>query len=163
MSQLQNFLNPNEFRFTLSRLPNVEFFVQSVVLPDISSTPVEQPTPFKTIYRPADKIEFGDLTLTVLVDENMQSYLETWNWLIALTKPENFEQYSDLVSGDGIYSDATLTVLSSKKNPNIQIRFKDMFPISVGSISLATNATDVNPPVVDMTFRYSSYDFDVLS
>lgn len=163
MSQLQNFLNPNEFRFTLSRLPHVEFFVQGVTLPDISSTPVEQFTPFKTVYRPADKIEFGDLTLTVLVDEDMQSYLETWNWLIALTKPENFEQYADLLSGDGIYSDATLTVLSSKKNPNIQITFKDMFPISVGSISLATNQSDVNPPVVDMTFRYSSYSFTLLT
>ena len=163
MSQLQNFLNSNEFRFTLSRLPHVEFFVQGVTLPDISSTPVEQFTPFKTVYRPADKIEFGDLTLTVLVDEDMQSYLETWNWLIALTKPENFEQYADLLSGDGIYSDATLTVLSSKKNPNIQITFKDMFPISVGSISLATNQSDVNPPVVDMTFRYSSYSFTLLT
>ena len=165
MSQLQNFLNPNEFRFTLSRLPHVEFFVQGVNLPDISSSPVETPTPFKTIYRPADKIEFGDLTLTVLIDENMQSYLETWNWLIALTKPENFEQYADLIGagGDGIYSDATLTLLSSKKNPNVQITFKDMFPISVGSIALATNATDVTPPVVDMTFRYSSYNFDLIS
>ena len=163
MSQLQNFLNPNEFRFTLSRLPHVEFFVQGVTLPDISSTPVEQFTPFKTVYRPADKIEFGDLTLTVLVDENMQSYLETWNWLIALTKPENFDQYANLLSGDGIYSDATLTVLSSKKNPNVQITFKDMFPISVGSIALATNQSDVNPPVVDMTFRYSSYSFTLLT
>lgn len=163
MSQLQNFLNPNEFRFTLSRLPHVEFFVQGVTLPDISSTPVEQFTPFKTVYRPADKIEFGDLTLTVLVDENMQSYLETWNWLIALTKPENFDQYANLLSGDGIYSDATLTVLSSKKNPNIQITFKDMFPISVGSITLATNQSDVTPPVVDMTFRYSSYAFTLLT
>lgn len=163
MSQLQNFLNPNEFRFTLSRLPHVEFFVQGIQLPDISSSPIEQPTPFKTIYRPADKIEFGDLTLTVLVDEDMQSYLETWNWLIGLTKPENFEQYANLLAGDGIYSDATLTILSSKKNPNIQITFKDMFPISVGSIALATNQSDVIPPVVDMTFKYSSYEFTILT
>jgi hypothetical protein len=85
--------------------------------------------------------------------------------LIALTKPEDFEQYADLIKagGDGIYSDATLTLLSSKKNPNVEITFKDMFPISVGSIALATNATDVVPPVVDMTFRYSSYSFKVIT
>ena len=93
----------------------------------------------------------------------MQSYIETWNWLIALTKPENFEQYANLIAGDGVYSDATLTILSSKKNPNIEIRFKDMFPISVGSVPLATNATDVVPPTVDITFKYSSYDFRIIS
>ena len=31
MSRLQNFLNPNEFRFTMSRLPHVEFFVQGTL------------------------------------------------------------------------------------------------------------------------------------
>jgi hypothetical protein len=149
MALLQNFLNPNEFRFTLA--------------PDISSNPVAQATPFKTIYRPADKIEFGDLSMSVLVDENMQSYIETWSWLIALTKPENFQQYQSLLDGDGIYSDATLSILNSKKNTNIQIRFKDLFPISVGSISLATNQSDVNPSVVEMTFKYSSYDFDFIT
>lgn len=165
MSQLQNFLNPNEFRFTMSRLPHVEFFVQGITLPDISSSPVERPTPFKTLYLPGDKIEFSDLTLSVLVDEDLSSYLETWRWLIALTKPEGFEQYADLVGagGDGVYSDATLTVLSSKKNPNVEITFKDMFPVSVGSIALATNQTDVTPPVVDMTFRYASYDFRIVN
>jgi hypothetical protein len=93
----------------------------------------------------------------------MQSYIETWSWLIALTKPENFQQYQSLLDGDGIYSDATLSILNSKKNTNIQIRFKDLFPISVGSISLATNQSDVNPSVVEMTFKYSSYDFDFIT
>ena len=154
---IQNFLNPTEFRFTMNRLPNVEFFVQSVQLPDLSSGATEQATPFKTIYRPGDKLTFGDLTLTCRVDEDMLGYIETWNWLIGITKPESFDQYKTILEGDGLYSDGTLTVMTNGKNPNIQFTFKDMFPTNIGGISLAIDQTDVEPPTMDLTFRYSSF------
>lgn len=157
-----NFLNPVEFHFTVNRLPNVEFYIQSVSLPDISSGFTTQVTPFKTLYSHGDKLEFGDLQMTVIVDENLSSYLDVWQWLIALTKPEGFDQYATLASSDlGLYSDATLTIMNSNKNANIEVRFKDMFPVSVGNIDLATTQTDVTPPTVAMTFKYSSYDISV--
>lgn len=160
--QVQNYLNPVEFRFTIQRLPATKFFVQGATVPSISSGYTEQMTPFKTIYRPGDKVTFDDLTLTVIVDENLDSYIETWNWLTSLTKPENFEQYTNLIEGDGIYSDATLTLMSSGKNPNIEITFKDMFPTSVGSIPLNISTTTVDAPTVDLTFKYSSYTVKVI-
>ena len=160
--QVQNYLNPTEFRFTIKRLPSTKFFVQTVTVPGISSGVTEQMTPFKTIYRPGDKVTFDDLTLTVVVDENLDSYLETWNWLIALTKPEGYNQYEALVAGDGVYSDATLTLLSNSKNPNIEITFKDMFPTAVGTIPLNISSTTVDAPTVDLTFKYSSYTIKVI-
>lgn len=160
--QTQNYLNPSEFRFTIKRLPSTKFFVQTAIVPDISSGATEQFTPFKTIYRPGDKVTFGDLVLTVVIDENLDSYIETWSWLTALTKPENFEQYANLIEGDGIYSDATLTIMTNAKNPNVEITFKDMFPTGVGQIPLNIATTTVDAPTVDLTFKYSSYDIKLI-
>lgn len=157
----QNFLNPIEFKFAIKRLPNVEFFVQSVNIPDSSIGITQRATPFKTLYVPGDKIEFGDLVVSCLVDEQMETYKEVWNWLTALTYPDGFEQYSKLleVDGDGVFSDATLTILNSSKNPNINITFKDVFPTYVGPLQMNTADTDVTPPQVDFTFKFSGYSF----
>ena len=159
--QGQNFLNPIEFQFEVKRLPNVEFYVQSVNIPDISSGVTTQQTPFKNIYRPGDKVEFGDLQITCAIDENMETYKEVWNWLIALTYPNGFEQYQALTepSGDGLYSDATLIIANSSKNANIEINFRDIFPINIGSIELDTTLSDVTPPRVEFTFKYAYYEF----
>jgi hypothetical protein len=159
---LQNYLNPVEFKFSIKRLPATKFFVQSAVIPGISSGVTEQYTPFKTLYHHGDKVTFDDLILTVGVDENLGSYLESFNWLIGLTKPESFDQYVSLKDGDGLYSDATLTLMTNSKNPNIEITFKDLFPTSVGQIALNTTSTTVEVPTTDIVFKYSSYDIKVI-
>lgn len=156
----QNFLSPIEFALKIERLPNLEFFIQSVNIPDISAGVTERSTPFKKIYTPGDKVEYGELIVSCLVDENMETYKEVWNWLISLTYPEGFEQYKQLQNSEqGIFSDATLIIMNSGKNSNIEIVFRDMFPTSVGPIQLDTSNTDVVPPQVDFSFKFSYYEF----
>jgi hypothetical protein len=156
----QNFLSPIEFQFSIERLPNLQFFIQSVNIPDITSGMTERSSPFKKIYGPGDKLEYGELIISCLIDEQMETYKEVWNWLIATTYPNGFEQYRELQeSGNGIFSDATLLIMNSSKNPNIEIKFTDVFPTSVGPIQLDTTDTDVTPPQVDFSFKFSHYEF----
>lgn len=156
----QNFLNPVEFRLKIERLPNLEFFIQSVNIPDISAGITERATPFKKLYTPGDKAEYGELIVSCLVDENMETYKEVWNWLVSLTYPEGFDQYKRLLeSPEGIFSDATLIIMNNNKNSNIEIKFIDLFPTSVGPIQLDTASGDVTPPQVDFSFKYSHYVF----
>jgi hypothetical protein len=159
--QGQNFLSPVEFKFTINRMPTVQYYIQSINIPAISSGYTEQITPFKNTYRHGDKLTYDDLYMTVAVDENMESYLETWGWLLGLTKPEEFDQYANLLDGDGLYSDATLHILNSSKNNNIEVKFADLFPISVGAITLNTALSDVPVPTVDLTFKYNKYSISV--
>ena len=156
---IQNYLNPIEFKLVLERLPHIEFFIQSVNIPSISSGVTEQPTPFRTVFFPGDKITFEELNMSVLVDENLKSYYDAWFWLTGLTRTEGFESYQAIESGDGIISDASLFVTTNAKNPNIEIKFKDLFPISVGSIQMALNQSEPSPVTFDITFKYSSYEF----
>tara|TARA_X000000950_G_scaffold235883_1_gene286479 strand:+ start:4043 stop:4561 length:519 start_codon:yes stop_codon:yes gene_type:complete len=164
-----NFLSPVEFKLVINRLPNTEFYVQQANVPGLNSGYAERPTPFKNIYTPGDKLIFDDLNITLVADENLASFRECSDWLTAIARAEGFEGYAGLNSptvggatnlssdGKGSMSDASLIILDSNKNANIQISFKDIFPISIGPIQLNTSDSDVVPPTFDVTFKYSSY------
>ena len=70
-----NYLSPLGFKFTLRRLPMVNYFCQSVDIPAISMTPINTPTPVGTLVRPGDKIAYDPLTITFRVDEDMKNYI----------------------------------------------------------------------------------------
>jgi hypothetical protein len=168
-----NFLSPVEFKLVINRLPNTEFYVQQINVPGINSGAAERSTPFKNIYTPGDKLIFDDLNVTLVADENLASFRECWDWLHAVTRAEGFEGYAGLNApvvggvtsvtsdGKGSMSDASLIILDSNKNSNIQISFTDVFPISIGPIQLNTSDTDVTPPTFDVTFKYSGYSITV--
>jgi len=166
----QNFLSPIEFKLVLDKLPNVEFFVKSANVPGISSGSTEVFTPFKNLFRPGDKLTYEEFTVSVICDEDMVAFREVSDWLVALTSPDNFTQYAGLnpetvgasstVQSD-VQSDGSLVILNSNKNANITVKFKDLFPTSVGSIQLDTSGTDLTPPTFDITFKYNGYTIEV--
>lgn len=154
----QNYLSPIEFRFLIKRLPYTEFFTQSANVPGLSISATEMATPFKTLYFSGDNVTFNEFTVNVRVDENMNNYQEIFNWIVGLSFPDNFDQYANLSEGDGIYSDATLMIMTSGKNPNLQIVYKDIFPTSLGDIQLNTTSGDVDYATCDITFKIASYE-----
>lgn len=154
----QNYLSPVEFRFVINRLPYTEFFTQGANVPGLSLNPAEMSTPFKTLYFSGDKINYNEFNINVRVDENMNNYQEIFNWMIGMTFPESFDQYANLTAGAGLYSDATLMIMTSGKNPNIQIVFKDIFPISLADIQLNTTTSDIDFATCDITFKIGGYE-----
>lgn len=159
----QNFLSPTGFRFNVKRLPNVSFFLQGVNIPGVSMNSDETPTPFTTIYRLGDRLTYDDLTLTVRSDENLDAFIEIHNWMKSATKSSGFEAYETIKnSDDGLYSDGTLIILNSKKNSNKLFTFKDMFPLTLGSISMDSTPTDIAYATFDVTFKYNTYTIESL-
>lgn len=154
-----NFLSPFGFSFTLKRSPTVNFFCTDISIPSVSFGDVSIPTPFKNYPIPGNKLQYGDLKLTFKVDENLVNYLEIYNWLHKIAKPESFEQYASLSqvpgSGEGAVSDATLTILNSAMGPNAEVQFQDLFPVSLGEIAFTTTDTDVNYITVTADFKFS--------
>ena len=99
---------------------------------------------------PGDQIQFEDLTLQFLVDENMENYLEIHNWIYSLGYPKSVDQFGDLIRADDNqfvidnlrqFSDGTLTVLNSNFVPMSYIKFKDLFPISLSTGILQVKLT----------------------
>lgn len=155
---ISNYLSPLEFRVAIKRLPNVEFFVQRTSIPSISAQPVAMPSPFNKTFQGPDELQFSNLDLTFIIDENMSNYLEIFSWLNGITAPRNFNEYKTIEDSEyGLQSDITIQILNSHKNLNLEAKFLNCFPISLSEIALDTTQSDVVYPEATATFQYDSF------
>jgi len=157
-----NFLSPLNFKFQIKKAPHVNFFIQKVNLPGISTGNLQLPNPLVKIPYSSEHIEFENLEITFKVDEDLQNYLEIHDWLYGLGKPEDFQQYYDISSkqsytGDGIYSDISVSILTSTKTANYEVVYVDAFPIKLSGINFNTTDSSVDYIEAAATFRYTYY------
>ena len=157
-----NPLSPTGFRFVISRLPNVVFFGQAANLPGFTFNHIEYKTPMSpTIPVPGDSVEFEDLIIKFMVNENITNWLEIYNWVKALSRIK--ELNLDTQNGqEARVSDATLFILTSSRNVNIKIFFRDLFPINLTSLDFDATVTDIDPLIADGTFKFCYYDIEVV-
>ena len=148
----QNFLHPNKFQLTFSRVPNIQYFCQAVTVPGISMGEIPVATPFVEKYSPGEKAIYDMLNVTFAIDEEMRSWIEIHDWIRAMTFPESYEQYKD----------ATLTIYSSAYTPLYRFKFVDVFPTSLASFILATQDSPDSILTSDATFRFTYYHIDKL-
>ena len=92
----RNFLSPIGFKFALKRAPGVAFFCNEANIPSMDLGIAEQPSYLRNIPTPGDKIEFGDLSIRFLVDEDLVNYMEIDKWIRGLGFPESRKEFSDL-------------------------------------------------------------------
>ena len=167
-----NLLHGNKFQLNFARAPNLQYFCQSLGIPGISLSEIQQTTPFVDVYIPGEKAIYDLLNITFLVDEEMKSWLEIHDWVRAMTFPKEYEEYRRLgqlnkvnnfrINTKPQYSDASITILSSSNTPYYKFKFYDVFPTSITSFVL--NASDTPDSIItaDATFRYSYYDIEKL-
>ena len=171
----RNFLSPTGFKFSLRRSPKVAFFCNQANIPDINLGLAVQTSWLKDIEIPGDKIQFGDLNLRFLVDENLENYMEIQRWIRGLGYPESMQEFRNLEKsgkengildpeggGDNIYSDGTLQILSSNLIAKFNVNFKDMFPYSLSTITFDATDTDIQYFTADVSFKYTIYDITTL-
>ena len=91
----KNFLNPTGFRFILNRAPKVVFFSNQANIPGLNLGVTEQTSYLTDIPVPGDKLQFQDLTLRFLVDEDLENYLEIQHWLRGLGFPDSLKEIYD--------------------------------------------------------------------
>ena len=184
----RDYASPVQFRFKMTKLPLVEFFIQSANLPGISLGSAQQNTPLYDIPIPGDKITYSSLDLSFIVDENLNNYKEIHDWLLGLGFPNNHTQFADLqttgsdrfpgstkdtatvgiqprapLAEGGTYSDATLTVLNSKNIAKTEIRFQNVYPTSLSSLSYDVRQTDIDYIQANVSFQYMNYDIVQIS
>ena len=165
----RNFLSPVGFKFSLKRSPGVAYFCNEANIPDMSLAIAEQPTYLRDIPLPGDKIEFGDLSLRFMVDEDLTNYMEIQNWIRGLGYPQSVGEYQDLEKkayipqGFGqkrqdIYSDGTLQILSNNLIPKFQVVFNDLFPYSISTVTFDATDTDIEYFTAEVSFKYTMYN-----
>lgn len=157
----KSFLANNKYEFVIERLPNLVFFLQSVNVPDITLGSIVTSSPYAQIPRPSNLLSFGDLNLNYVVDENMESWFEIYNWIVNLGNPTSLDKLGKLTKVPGkknsVMSDATLIVKSNANNPNIVFKFYDIFPTTLSGVQL-TSSEGQEFLTSSITFTYTYYE-----
>lgn len=155
---ITNYLSPLEFDVSVKRLPNIEFFTQRVSIPGISASATPAPTPFNMTYVTPDKLTYDQLNFQFIIDEKMKNYMEVFKWIEGITFPQSGKQFKDVRdSEDGLYSDISIIIRNSKKNPSIVVDFVKCMPIALSEVNLDTTQSSVVYPEATVTFQYDSF------
>ena len=166
----RNFLSPLNFRMVLQKAPLLNFFLQSASIPGLSfAGNISMPTPLLDIPIPGERLVYSPLTVSFMVDEDLTNYLEIFNWMVSLSaKPlEPFASYQaeKAIEPDvnkRARSDIKLLILTSSKNPNIEITFEDAFPYQLGELNFNSTSSGVNYLETAVTFEYVKYSITVI-
>ena len=177
-----DYADPTKFKFSITKLPKVEFFTTAANLPGINLGESIFPTPFKQVPVMGDDLTFDNLEITFLVDEKLENYREIHQWLVGIGFPKARTQFSSFrkdesqtfptvesVKGDvtnpgapsgiqAMFGDATLTVMTSKNNPVMEVRFSDLYPVALGGLAFNQQETDINYLTATATFTYKLYE-----
>jgi hypothetical protein len=96
----------------------------------------------------SDKLNFEELSLQVVVDENLENYKEMLDWtkeIVYNSDKEPLEKSSDI----------TVMILSSHNNTVRKIRFTDAWPTSIGDLTFSSAQTEVEYVTSTMTFAFT--------
>ena len=181
-----DYSSPTQFKFSINQLPKVEFFTVAANIPGISLPPATYNTPFKNIPTIGEKPEYEDLTITFIVDEFLENYISLHEWMVAIGFPKSRSQFANFRSttsntatatrgissdiGDvkpstpsrSLFGDATLTILTNKNNPIVEVRFQDFYHVSLGALQYDQSPTYVSYLTVDVDFDYKLYEIVTL-
>jgi len=185
---IMDYASPIQFRFKCTKLPLVEYFCQTANIPSITLGEATVTNPLYDYPIPGDKVTYGSLDISFLVDENLNNFKELHDWISGLGFPKDNLQYANLaaasadtypgtgsstsatnittaepLSEGGIYSDATLTILNSKNVAKTEIRFQNLYPTTLGSLNYDVQASDVDYITVSASFNYINYDIVQIS
>ena len=156
-------LTSNQFKFEIDRIPIFSNFVTAVNAPGIEFISADLNTSFGvSIPTATGKYIFEDLTAQFLIDENVETWREIYEWLIRLG-PMN-EKSQEIMYNDCYDSTTTaqLSILNSAYKSKFKFKFYNLFPISLTGFSFTTTASDSIQVMASVTFRYSYYDFSVI-
>lgn len=155
-----NYMTPNNFVGNISRLPNTTFHLQRTNIPSISASAISRPTELNPLRETYDSLSYHELNWSFLVDENMDNYMEIFNWMHHIAFPQDFSQYKNNDKKYNLKSDISVIILNSSKNAQKIITFYDAFPVFLGDANFDSTLSETKPLTVDVTFNYNYYSIE---
>lgn len=141
-----NLLSPVGFKLTINRqkYANTEYFITNFSLPEITAGEVQLNFRGGIGFQTSESRQFGALSLTFAIDEDMKNYTEIFDWL-----KDNTETYED--------ADMILSVMTSHNTVNKQFQFKNAFPTSLSGVDFNVQSNDVEYAKAEVSFRYDEF------
>jgi len=131
------------FKLVFTKLPEMEFWCQSVTIPSVEMSVVTQSTPFLDVIHQGEKRDFSPFSCEILLDKGMKSWNEIYKWM---------KEISVQGGATGTFSDCLLST------DDVTFHFKDVLPIRLDQIPLSIAVVDIEPITFDVSFRYDYFD-----
>ena len=133
-----------------------------------------------------DDLTFDNLEITFLVDAKLENYIELHQWLVGIGFPKSRTEFSSFKNANSdafptqagntgsatspgtpsgvqaMFGDATLTIMSAKNNPVVEVRFQDVYPVSIGALAFSQQEGDITYLTSTATFQYKLYEIFTL-
>jgi len=161
-----NYLQPTKFLLSIDRIPNTQYFCQTANIPGVSLGQATVNTPRLDFQVAGTKLTYNEFNVRFNIDENIQGWRDIYTWFLAIASPEGTQQsnsLTELTSKRNVlknYCDGTLTILSALNNSLINVRFINMFPVSLSDINFDTSSSAETILTATVTFRYEYFKFD---
>ena len=143
---------PNRYKITIPQLGStLEFFAKASSLPGSTLGKCEVPYMGRIVNVSGDRT-FDDWTITVINDISFDVRTQALTWMANLQNQRIANSGPDAPSA--YYRTAIVEQLSRSNTPIATITIYDMFPISVGEITLGYDQND-QVEEYDITFAYN--------
>lgn len=152
--------------FTIEKIPDLIFYITDVQLPDVSIGRFEHGSPYMIVKNPGTSVNFSDLVVTFIVDEDLLYYKKLFNWMMVLkdftllSNERKLEEISNLTQmTNNMLGDAYLAFYNNlKKDIVMQFRFSNVFPYSLSGLSLTTKNSSFEALICDCNFSYNYFE-----
>ena len=154
VTTIDNFsqLSPNKFKVVINLFPDTSFWAQRVVLPTITLGQNLVPTNKSIRWTtPGDTLEYDDLIISFIVDEDMIGYRKIKKWQEDTVNRER---------PDERFSDMQILLLTNNSNKNLSFKFKNTYPYLISTVLMDTTQAEDQPLTVDVNFKHSHFDID---
>ena len=156
-----NLLQPNGFKVGINRkkFPNLEFFATGVIHPGLGMNATEIPfRRIQSVPMAGASLNFGELTLDVILDENLTAYSEIYNWMHYIVQNDDVLPSKATELKAATYADINVMILNSANNIIKTIVYREAIPTLLGDVSLLSTTGDVQYINCPMSFRFTTFE-----
>ena len=134
-------------------LSNFLLYVQNVDLPEMNVGYSTIPTQMATFKHVMGKLEFGDLSMNVMNDEDWFIYRLIYYWLLAAHNPEENMKFKETEYYNKFYVTGHLIILNNHQEKVFELELKDLHPVSIGQVPL--KESDPEKIILPITWVHS--------
>lgn len=123
-------------------LQNFMLYIQNVDLPEMNVGYATVATQMTSIKHVLGKLEFGDLTMNVVNDEDWFIYRMIYYWLVAAKNPVENSKLKEFEYYKRFYVDGTLIILNNHQEKVFELQISHLHPVSIGQVQLKNSEPD---------------------
>lgn len=139
-------LTPSVYQLAFNKLPHIAFMCQHINLPEVSFGTAMAPYRTHDLKLPGEKLQYGPLSAEILIDKNMVTYTEIYNWMKDIsvfdTPSKDWTSFASLIIGGKTFM------------------FHDVYPTQVGSINFFSTVNDSPAVTFNVVFEYTYFDIN---